>query len=309
MSKPHRVIAGLATLLCAASLAACSGGAGGSIATVNGQPISRSEFDAKLEGSPAARGVLQQMVQTTLLEQYAKNNNVTVGDDEIKKKEDETKANFPAGSWDDMLKSRGLTEDDVKKILRDQLIIDKALGKDIHITDAQIKQYFDKNHAAFDKPEQVHARHVLVADLATANKVEADLKANKDFAAVAKQYSIDPGSKEKGGDLGFFRHGQMVPAFDQVAFSLPVNKISDPVKTQFGYHVIQVIEKQPAQKATLDSTKDRIATMLRQQQEAPLMTPFLQGMQNKAQISVSDSRFDGLFPSPPPAEPAPTATK
>lgn len=306
MSKAHRILAGLGTALFAAALTACS--SSGSIATVNGQAISKSDFDAKLEGSPAARGVLQQMVQGALLDQYAKNNNVTVSDDEVSKKEDELKANFPSGSWDEMLKSRGLTEADVKNLLRQQIIIDKALGKDVKVTDAQIKQYFDKNHAAFDKPEQVRARHILVADLGTANKVEADLKGGKDFAAEAKQYSIDPGSKEKGGELGFFRRGQMVPAFDKAAFSLPVNQVSAPVKSPFGYHIIQVEERQAGQKATLDNTKDRIASMLRQQQEAPLMQPFLMGLQQKATIQVNDSRFDGVFPSPAPSQPAETTS-
>jgi foldase protein PrsA len=308
MSKAHRIIAGLATALFAASLAACSGASGGSVVTVNGQPISKSDFDSKLEGSPAARGVLQQMVQGELLDQYAKSNNITVSDDEISKKEDELKANFPAGSWDEMLKSRGLTEADVKTLLRQQIIIDKALGKDVKVSDAQIKQYFDKNHAAFDKPEQVRARHILVADMGTATKVEADLKGGKDFAAEAKQYSMDPGSKDKGGELGFFRRGQMVPAFDKAAFSLPINQISAPVKSPFGYHIIQVEERTPGQKATLDNTKDRIASMLRQQQEAPLMQPFLMGLQQKANIQVNDSRFDGIFPSPQPSAPAETTS-
>ncbi len=315
MSKAGRVVAGLATIICAASLAACSGG-GGNVATVNGQAISKADFDQKLESSPAALSTLQQMVREDLITQYAKQNNINVTDADIQKREDELKANFPAASWDEMLKARGLTEQDVKNALREQIIIDQAVGKDVKVTDAQIKQYFDKNHAAFDKPEQVRARHILVPDLATANKVEAELKSGKDFAAVAKQYSMDPGSKDKGGELGLFRRGQMVPAFDQAAFSLPVGQISKPVKSPFGYHIIQVEEKQPGQKATLANTHDRIADTLRQQQEAPLIQPFLQSLQSKANISVSDQRFASAFPSPAApaaaeatgAAPAPTAS-
>ncbi|MDE2482458.1 MAG: peptidylprolyl isomerase [bacterium] len=306
MPNVHRLVAGLATVLLAASLSACA--SGGSVATVNGTPISKAEFDNKLESSPAALGTLQQMVREVLLDQYATQNNITISDDDIKKAEDELKANFPTGSWADMLKARGLTENDVHTFLRDKLILDKALGKDAKVTDAQIKEYFDKNHAAFDKPEQVRARHILVADLATANKVEADLKAGKDFAAEASKYSIDPGSKDKGGELGWFRRGQMVPAFDKAAFSLPVNKISAPVKSPFGYHIIQVEERQPGVKATLANTHDRIEDMLRQQQEAPLMQPFLAGLQQKANIQVSDPRFSAAFPSPPPSQPATTTS-
>jgi foldase protein PrsA len=306
MSKVDRIAAGLATVLLAASLTACS--SGGAIATVNGQAISKADFDAKLESSPAALQTLQQMVREMLIEQYAQKNNITITDADIASREDTIKANFPPGSWNDMLKSRGLTEDDVHKLLREQAIIDKAVGKGITITPAQVKAYFDKNHAAFDKPEEVQARHILVADLATANKVEADLKAGKDFAAEAAKYSIDPGSKEKGGELGLFRHGQMVPAFDKAAFSLPAKVISAPVKSPFGYHIIQVESRTPGMTATLANTTDKITDTLRQQQEAPLVQPFLMDLQTKANIQVSDPQFQSAFPTPEPSAPAASAT-
>jgi foldase protein PrsA len=307
MSKAQRIFAGLPALLLCASFAACAGG--GSVATVNGEPISQADFTAKLEASPVAKQVLQQLVQEALIDQYAKTNNITVTDDEITARENELKNNFPNGSWDEMLKARGLSEADVHSALREQIILDKALAKDVTITPAQIKQYFDKNHAAFDKPEQVQARHILVPDLATANKIEAQLKTNPNsFADLAKQYSTDPGSKDKGGDLGWFRRGQMVPAFDKVAFSLPPGAISAPVKSPFGYHIIEVEGKQPGTTATLANTTQRITDMLRQQQEAPLIQPFLQGLQQKATITVTDPRFADLFPSPPPSGPSPATT-
>jgi foldase protein PrsA len=305
MSIAQRVTAGLATLLFGTALAACSGG--GQVATVNGKPISRSAFEDKLEASPGARNTLQQMVQEALILQYADQNHIVVSDDEIAKRENDLKANFPNGSWDEMLKARGLSEADVQQALREQIILDKALAKDVTISPAAIKQYFDKNHAAFDKPEQVQARHILVSNLATAQKVEAALKSGQSFAVVAKQYSTDPGSKDKGGELGFFRRGQMVPEFDKVAFTMPVNQISAPVKSRFGYHIIQVEARQPAQKATLENSTPRITDMLRQQQEAPLIQPFLQGLQQKAVIVVSDPRFADLFPAAPAAAPATAA--
>jgi foldase protein PrsA len=299
-------------------LAACSGG--GAIATVNGQPVSRADFDSKLEGNPMARQVLQTSVQEILLDQYAKDHSITISDADIQAKEDSIKATFVGQPWDQVLKTRGLTEDDVHRALKDQLIIDKAVGKDINITEPQIKAFFEKNHAQFDKPEKVQARHILVGDLATANKVEALLKAGGDFAALAKQYSNDPGSKANGGDLGFFGRGQMVKQFDQAAFSLPIGKISAPIHSAFGYHIIQVEAKQPAVLATLANTHDKIADQLRQQQESPLVGQFLNNLIATANIQVSDPRFAGVFPSPAPtippaasaapmASPAPAATK
>lgn len=299
MSKAPRITVGLAGLLVGTLLASCSGG--GAVATVNGQPISRSTFDQRLEGSPMGRTVLQQLVQETLIDQYAKNNNITVSDAEVDQRENQIKANFPTGSWDEMLKARGLTETDVRSALREQIILDKALAKDVTITPAQIKKYFDQNHATFDKPEQVSARHILVPNLAMANMVEAKLKAGGNFADLAKQYSTDPGSKAKGGDLGEFKRGQMVPAFDKYAFSAPIGQISPPIKSPFGYHIIQVESRTPGQKATLASATPQIVDTLRQQQEAPLIQPFLQGLQQKATIVVNDPQFAGLFATPPPA--------
>lgn len=305
MSNTSRAVAGLATLLLAVSLTACS--SGGTLATVNGQAISQSSFDNKLESSPAAISTLQQMVREILLQQYAQKNNITVSDAEIAQREDQIKQNFPPGSWDDMLKSRGLTEDDVHKLIRDQVIIDKAVGKNVAISDAQVKAYFDKNHAAFDKPAQVQARHILVANLKTAQKVEADLKSGANFSDEAKKYSIDPGSKDKGGELGQIRHGQMVPSFDAAVFSLPVGVISAPVKSPFGYHIIQVESRTAGQQATLANTKGKITDLLRQQQEAPLIQPFLADLQSKANIQVNDPRFQAAFPTPEPT-PASAAT-
>jgi foldase protein PrsA len=305
MSKALRITVGLAGLLMGTSFAACSGG--GAVATVNGQPISRSTFDARLESSPMGRTVLQQLVQETLIDQYAKSNNLTVTSAELDARENQIKANFPSGSWDEMLKARGLTEADVRSALREQLVLDKALAKDVTITPAQINDYFKKNHASFDKPEQVSARHILVPSLALANQIEADLKSGQQFADLAKKYSTDPGSKDKGGDLGQFRRGQMVPAFDKYAFSAPIGAISPPIKSPFGYHIIQVESRTPGQKATVASATPQILDTLRQQQEAPLIQPFLQGLQQKATIVVNDPQFAGLFPSPPPVPGAPAA--
>ena len=307
MSKALRITVGLAGLLMGTFLAACAGGA---VATVNGQPVSRSTFDTRLEQSPMGRQVLQQLVQETLIEQYAKSNNITVSDAEVNARENQIKANFPTGSWDEMLKARGLTEADVRSALREQLVLDKALTKDVTITPAQIQDYFNKNRSSFDKPEQVSARHILVPSLALANQIEADLKAGQSFADLAKKYSTDPGSKDKGGDLGMFPRGRMVAPFDKYAFSAPVGAISPPIKSPFGFHIIQVESRTPGQKATLASATPQIVEALRQQQEAPLIQPFLQGLQQKATIVVNDPQFAGLYPTPvaPAAAASPAAS-
>lgn len=306
MPKAHRLLAGVVTTVFAATLAACSGG-GGAVVTVNGTPITKSQLDHELESSPAALGTLQQLVRNQLLDQYAQRHHIVVTNAEIAQSEDQIKANFPNGSWSEMLKARGLTEKTVHEALRQHIIIDKAVGANIQVTNAQIKQYFDKNHAAFDKPAEVRVRHILVQNLKTAQKIEADLKAGQHFSTLAKQYSMDPGTKAKGGEYGWVRRGMTVPAFEKAAFSQPVGVVGPPVKSPFGWHIIEVEQKKPAVKATFANTKDRIASMLRQQQEAPLIQPFLDQLQAKANIQVNDPRFAAAFPSPQPTI-APEAT-
>lgn len=299
--------AGIAAVLLAAALTACSGS---TVLTVNGQPITRDQLDSKLENSSSpvtARGVLQLMVTDALIDQYAQSNKITVTPAEIAKVENQYKGQYPSGQWDQMLKARGLTEQDVQDLIRRQIILDKAVGGNVHIPDKQVAAYFALNHAQLDQPAQAHARHILVTDAATAQKVENDLKAGKDFAAEAKLYSNDPGSKDAGGDLGWFPRGRMVKAFDDYVFTGPIGKISAPIKSPLGYHIIQIEGRKPAVKATLANSRDKITQMLRQQQESPLIQQFLQSQQQTAKIQVNDSRFAGLFPTPLPAMSAPPA--
>jgi len=307
--KATSLVALLATAGLSATLAACSGGSGGAIATVNGEPISRAAFDHKLESGPAGKQTLAQLVQSELVDQYAKKNNIVVSDAEIAKREDDIKSKYPPGQFEQILKQQGLSETDVHNILRQTIVVEKAVAPQVHVTDADVKAYFDKNHLQLDTQEQVRARHILVADLATANTVEAKLKAGGDFAALAKQYSTDPSSKEKGGELGFFGPNMMVKPFQDAAFADPVGKITAPVKSPFGYHIIQVEEKKPATKATLANSTEKIQGILKQQQQQQAVPAFMNSLRGGATIVVNDpSLQDAIPPAAPPVSPAPAAS-
>jgi foldase protein PrsA len=246
------------------------------------------------------------MVQGLLIDQYAKSNNISISDADVQKKEDDIKSKYPAGQFEQILKSQNLTEDDVKRILRQQLIVEKAVDANIKISDADISSYLAKNHATLDTQEQVRARHILVADLKTAQDVENQLKAGAKFEELAAKYSTDPSSKAKGGELGFFSKGQMVPAFQAAAFSQPLNVVGPPVKSPFGYHIIEVEEKKPATVATVANSSDKIRTLLTQQQEQAAVPTFLQSLRSKANIQITDDRLKDALPPIPAATPAST---
>jgi foldase protein PrsA len=311
MSKLIRTAAAVATAVVAVAFTGCSGSGGsggGDIATVNDQHVTKADFDRKLESSPTAKQVLTQMVQQALIDQYGKDQNIQISQADIDKKEADIKTKYPPGQFDQILKQQGLTEADVQTILRQQLIIEKAVAPLVHVSDSDIAAYFAKNHATLDKPAQIRARHILVADEKTADTIEAKLKAGGNFADLAKQYSTDPSTKDKGGELGFFGAGQMVKPFQDAATATPVGAISAPVKSPFGWHIINVEEKKPALKATLASAKAQIKDTLTQQAQQQQIPVFLQGLRAKANINVLDDRFKDVFPPPLPAPAAPAAS-
>jgi foldase protein PrsA len=308
MSPRIRAVAAFGTVALCISLVACSnGGSTGDVASVNGQKISRADFDHKLESGPQSRQTLTQMVQQALIDQYARDNKITIPQSAVDAEENDIKAKYPSGQFEQLLKQQGLTESDVQAILRQRLILEKAVAPNIKVSDADVRAYFNKNHALFDKPAQVRARHILVADLPTAKIVLAKLKAGGSWDALAKQYSTDPSSKDKGGELGFFSKGQMVAPFQDAAFAANVGQIIGPVKSPFGYHIIQVEEKKPPTRATFASVQKQIRTQLVQQQEQTQIPAFLQTLRQTARIDVYDDRYKDAFPPPLPTT-APAVT-
>jgi len=174
-------------------------------------------------------------------------------------------------------------------------------------TDADLQKYFDAHKGDY---EQVHARHILIhtRPLAAGQKEQSDAEAlakaqevrkkivgGADFAAVAAQESDDTGTKTKGGDLGTFKHGQMVPPFDQAAFTLPIGELSEPVKTQFGYHLIKVESRETK---TFEEVKPEVEKRVAPQMAQEAITAL-----EKQSTVVLDPDFFGP-PTPPPAAPA-----
>lgn len=307
MSKLIRTAAAAAAAIAGVTFAGCannSSSGGGDIATVNDQHISRTTFDSRLEASPTAKQVLTQLVQQALIDQYAKDQKIDIPQADVDKKETDIKSKYPPGQFDAILKQQGLTESDVQAILRQQLVIEKAVAPQVHVSDSDVAAYFAKNHTTLDKPAQVRARHILVADQKTADMIEGKLKSGGNFADLAKQYSTDPSTKDKGGELGFFGKGQMVPAFQAAAFALPAGATSAPVKSPFGWHIINVEEKKPATLASLKGSYQQIKDTLTQQQEQQQIPVFLQSLRAKANITILDDRFKDAFPPPIAAPPA-----
>lgn len=162
--------------------------------------------------------------------------------------------------------------EDFKKRLafvRDRLLMDNLLASEgkAAITDDAMKKVYEDASKQITSEQEVHARHILVPTEEEAKKVEDELKKGADFAELAKKESKDPGASD-GGDLGFFTKDQMVPEFSAVAFTLEPGKISDPVKSQFGWHIIKVEEKRNRQAPAFEQVKTQIETYVTRKAQA-----------------------------------------
>lgn len=296
-----------ASLSASLLLSACSA-EDKTLVSTNGYSIKKGELDAKLEAMPVAKQVLHSMVQQDLVFQYAKDHNIDVSAADIDAKIADIKTRLSDQQLSDALKQQGMNEQDLRDLMQEQIIVKKAVDATIPVSNAQMAAYLAKNHALLDSPKQVRARHILVSSLPTAQMIEAKLKAGGDFAALAKQYSSDPGTKDKGGELGFFTQGAMVKEFSDAAYAMKPGQISQPVHSPYGWHIIQVEEIKPAQVATVANSEQKIKDQMLQTQEQMAIPQFMDKLLADSKVTISDPNFSDLFPSPPPAAPAPATS-
>jgi peptidyl-prolyl cis-trans isomerase C len=257
------------------------------LAKVNGQPIHTSDLKAATETlPPQARSMPPQQLYPMLLDQLVDAQALLVA-----------------------AKKTGLDKDpDVQhsmQMAEDRALASALLNKVVRpqVTDEAVKARYDQDFANKAGEPEVHARHILVSDEATAKKIIAELKKGGDFAALSKQYSKDPGASQQGGDLGFFKKGDMVPEFADAAFALKDKEVSPvPVKTQFGWHVIQTMEHRTNPPPTFEQQRDE----LRQQMvQAAVQKEVAQA---RSEVTVEKFNMDGTpvkatdTAEPPPAK-------
>lgn len=256
-----------APIALSAFLVGCSGtDESRTVATVGDVDITEAELN-KLMTSQYGQSVLDTLIVNKIVEQEAKKLEIDVTKEEI----DEEYATYAEsyGGEDALLeaiKTYNMTEDDIRSDVRMYLLTLKVMEDYVEITDEDIKAYFEENIDKFGSPEQVEASHILVKDEATAKEVLEKINAGKDFAALAKEYSTDEASAEKGGELGLFGRGDMVAEFEEAAFGMKIGDVTPKaVKTEHGYHIIKVTDRQDAVEANFETNKEQAREQLLQQ--------------------------------------------
>ena len=285
-------------LLAAAALAAVTlvaAGCGGSdevpadaVAVVDGTSISRTTLDdllarakksytAQKRSFPKAGTSEYQSLQTQAVaylvqrQEYAREADklgIEVTDGQITKKLEEVKKQYFSGNqakFEKGLADQGYTVATLRDDIRSQLVTEgiyKKVTSDVKVTDSDLKSYYDQNRSKYSVPESRSVRHILVKTKAEADAIHSQLQNGGDFDSIAKEKSLDPGSKDQGGKLTVTR-GQTVAAFDKAAFSLKTNELSEPIKTEFGYHLIQPLaDVKPGSVTPFSQVKSQIRSQL-----------------------------------------------
>lgn len=293
----------------------------GPVAEVDGQPITAETFNKeikKIVGSgqvpPQLLGqlsdqIVKKIVDKTLIDNAVARAEIKISDEKTDARIEEIKAEFAAanngvdgemGSLDALVAQMGISKEEFRESVRESLAIEKLLTNNgmTYPTDAEVKEFYDQNKASFQQPEQIHARHILIkvpegADEKAweeAKKRADDIRAkaaaaDADFAALAKEVSEGP-SGQKGGDLGWFGRKQMVPEFEEVAFTLDKDEVSEPVRTQFGWHIIQKIDQREAGVVPFDKVEPRLENKMRNDRVQKALSDLLSELHASQKVTL-----------------------
>lgn len=331
MPSSLRFVAPLAALALALTLAACGGGGDnessqdvpeGAVVLVGDTQVAKSQYDQLLEqarrtfkarkqefpklGTPEyeqlKQAIVKSLVEEAQFEIGAEELGVKVSDEEIDKRLEELKKQYFQGDekkYQDELKKQGITDEQVRHDLRARLLSEKvfkAVTKDVKVTDAEIKKYYEDNKAQFSTPASRQVRHILIAcDKAAeckqakqkADSLRQQIEAGADFATLARKNSDDPSSAAQGGKFTA-QKGATVPPFDAAAFSLKTGQLSQPIKTQFGYHLIEPIAAvTKASAKPLSEVEKDIRTTLLQQKQNDAMNKWVNDLKKRLDQDVA----------------------
>ncbi|WP_108672416.1 peptidylprolyl isomerase [Peribacillus acanthi] len=227
--------------------------------------------------------VLQQIVYEKILSKKYKVDNEEVNQ-KVQEIKDQAGANFEMVLMQNNIKD----ENELKNVLKSQLLIEKAAIKEITVTEDEIQKSYE------DYTPEIKARHILVEDEKSAKEIKKKLDSGEEFEKLAKELSKDPGSAEKGGDLGWFGLGKMVPEFEKSAYSLKVNQISNPVKSPNGYHIIQVTDKK--EKEPFEKMKKELEYQIKVSKiDDNLVKEVMTKEIKVAKVEVMDKELKGIF--------------
>jgi peptidyl-prolyl cis-trans isomerase C/foldase protein PrsA len=286
------------------------------IATVNGEIIARTLFEQELEREvdlaaqvagepkqlePIKQQLLKTLIERALLLQAAKAMNVSLTPEEVDRGVMRISADYPDERFGEALAQGQMTLADLKQktaaLLTTERLFQEQVYARVAVTEGEIRSYYETHRDEFREPEQVHAAQIVVKGLEDAKRVQQQLRAGKKFGDLARKYSLSPDAKV-GGDLGFFPRGVMPPQFDEVAFKLGVNQVSDIVTTEYGFHLFKVLEKRAPRAGELPEARTRIHEKLLKEKREQAQREYLQSLWRSAKIHINERALEAIVVKP-----------
>ena len=290
---------------------------GDAAAIVNNEVITTQYINEQYESVPeiyrqfiTKEMILNDSIKELLLLQEAKKQGISVSAEELSKVIDDAiaQSGLSKEEFEKTLDEQNLTMDFVEDYYKKQLIINKLLDKTvlskIIISSSEIEEYYNNNKNEFITPEQVRARHILVGSADEADEILKQLNNGADFIELAKEKSTCPSASE-GGDLGYFSKGDMIAEFEDAAFALDVGEISPVVKTEFGYHIIKLLDKKPETLIELEDAMQDIEEKLKLEKQNTAFDDYLNMLREKADIKIFEERVIEEKETSPKSEIAP----
>lgn len=288
------------------------------IARVNGRGITRQELDDLVESNvsryemqsnqsfPAEQlpqlqsQIMEGLIMRTVLEMETERLGITVSDERFAETLGQFRMQFPDGdSYRNALRQQGFTEERFEEELRRQILIEDLITREaldgLALSESELREFYQQNPEYFERPEQVSARHIIISTQGVSGDGERAARREQiedirrrivdgeDFGDMARQYSED-GSASDGGRLGTFGRGQMVPEFEDAAFSLEVGELSSVVETQFGYHLVQVTERTPGRTIPFEDVRGDIEEFLLDDARNEAAQEYVQGLRAAARV-------------------------
>ena len=281
MIRAMRVIIALAMIASCVGLYGCGKAdkdAGKVIAKVSNRTITLASFKSRIDRLPA------------YYQRIIKNN--------LKRYLDETIMEMLL--YEEALRKRLDKDKEVKEILseaRKKILISKLVASEVDekakVSEEEIRKYYDEHKNDFKTPEMWRASHILVADEAQAKSIADELSKGGDFAELAKKYSIDA-TASRGGDIGFFRTGQLVPEFEKACLKLNVGQTGDILHTQFGYHIIKLTDKRESAAQSYDEAKRAIESELNRKKRAVLFDEMVNKLKSRYSVDINKGIFESF---------------
>ena len=263
------------------------------VATVNGDEITEEDLNEHLK-QMYGQEALETLIVHRLILNAAEKANIAPSQDAIEEEISGMKEQMGGEEgFAHFLSQYGMNEE----ALRHNLLLSKSLDEirysKVDVEEADLQSFFEENKSWFDAPERVRASHILLGSEERARDILEELDQGADFAELAKQHSLDTASGNQGGDLDFFARGTMYQEFEDAAFALDVNEISEPVETDAGFHIIKVTDREDAEEAVYEEVRSEVEAAYKEE-HAPSRDEIIHSLQAEASVQVHWTGLGGF---------------